>query len=146
MSQKERDRLKVLHEANQRHLTQKQAAGQMGVSERWVRKLLARMRKEGDRAVIHRLRGRCSNRKISEPVGEKAVGLVRKEYGDFGPHAGQRVSGGAARDSGEPGDAAGRDDPRAVVEAPAGADQAGAHLAAAALATGRAGAVGHQRA
>ena len=85
MSQKERDRLKVLHAANQRHLTQKEAAGQIGVSERWVRKLLARMRKEGDRAVIHRLRGRRSNRKISEPLRKKAVELVRKEYGDFGP-------------------------------------------------------------
>lgn len=85
MSQKERDRLKVLHEVHQRHIRQKEAAGQMGVSERWVRKLLARMRKEGDRAVIHRLRGRHSNRKIPEPVREKAVGLVRKEYRDFGP-------------------------------------------------------------
>ncbi len=85
MSQKERDRLQVLHEANHRHITQKEAAGQMGVTERWGRKLLARMRKEGDRAVIHRLRGRRSNRKIPEPVRNKAVGLVRKEYRDFGP-------------------------------------------------------------
>ena len=85
MSQKERERLKVLHEANQRHIRQKEAAGQMGVTERWVRKLLARMRKEGDRAVIHRLRGRRSNRKIPERVREKAVGLVKREYRDFGP-------------------------------------------------------------
>ncbi|MCZ6645678.1 MAG: ISNCY family transposase, partial [SAR324 cluster bacterium] len=85
MSQKERDRLKALQEANHRHITQKEAAEQMGVTERWGRKLLARMRKEGDRAVIHRLRGRSSNRKIAERVREKAVGVVRKEYRDFGP-------------------------------------------------------------
>ena len=85
MSQKERDRLKLLHEANNRHISQREAAGQMGVSERWVRKLLARMRKEGDRAVIHRLRGRRSNREIPERVREKAVGLVKQEYRDFGP-------------------------------------------------------------
>ncbi len=85
MSQKERDRLKVLHEAKQRHITQKQAAAQIGVSERWVRKLLGRLRQQGDRAVLHRLRGRRSNRKIPEPVREKAVGVVRKEYWDFGP-------------------------------------------------------------
>ena len=66
MSQKERDRLQVLHAANQRHLRQKEAAAQMGVTERWVRKLMARMRKEGDRAVIHRLRGRRSNRKLPD--------------------------------------------------------------------------------
>ena len=85
MNQKERDRLQVLHEASQRHITQKQAAEQSGVTERWVRKLLARLRKEGDRAVVHRLRGRQSNRRIREPVREQAVVLVKREYGDFGP-------------------------------------------------------------
>src|SRR4030067_1499482 len=85
MSQKERDRLQVLHEANQRHITQKGAGAQMGVTERWVRKLLARMRKQGDRAVIHRLRGRRSNRKIPDGVRKKVVGLVQRESRDFGP-------------------------------------------------------------
>jgi transposase len=85
MSQKERDRLKVLQEAKQRQITQKEAAEQIGVTERWVRKLMRRMRREGDRAVVHRLRGRRSNRKIPDTVREKAVGLVKKEYGDFGP-------------------------------------------------------------
>jgi hypothetical protein len=57
----------------------------MGVTERWVRKLLARIRKQGDRAVMHRLRGRSSNRKIPDGVRKKAVGLVQREYRDFGP-------------------------------------------------------------
>jgi DNA-binding Lrp family transcriptional regulator len=60
MSQKERDRLKVLHEAKKRQITQREAAEQMGVSQRWIRKLLARMRRQGDGAVIHKLRGRSS--------------------------------------------------------------------------------------
>ncbi len=85
MSQKERDRLKVLHEAKKRQITQKEAGEQIGVSERWVRKLMGRMRREGDGAVVHGLRGRSSNRRIPAPIREKAVGLVKKEYGDFGP-------------------------------------------------------------
>jgi hypothetical protein len=85
MSQKERDRLQVLHETYHRHITQREAAEQMGVSERRVRKVLARIRTEGDRAVIHRLRGRRSNRKIPEAVRKKAVRLVQREYRDFGP-------------------------------------------------------------
>ena len=36
MNQKERDRLQVLHEASQRHITQKQAAEQIGVTEQGV--------------------------------------------------------------------------------------------------------------
>ena len=85
MSQKERDRLQVLQDAKKRRITQKEAAEQMGVTERWVRKLLARLRQEGDRAVLHRLRGRSSNRKIAEVEQQRAVKLVRQEYRDFGP-------------------------------------------------------------
>jgi hypothetical protein len=55
------------------------------VTERWVRKLLARMRKEGDGGILHRLRGRSSNRKIEEKTRRKAVKLVESKYGDFGP-------------------------------------------------------------
>jgi hypothetical protein len=35
MSAKERDRLKVLHEVKQRHIPQKQAAAELGLSVRW---------------------------------------------------------------------------------------------------------------
>jgi len=58
MSARDRDRLKVLHEAEKGHLTQKQAGVQLKVSERWVRKLMARLRKEGDGGILHRLPGR----------------------------------------------------------------------------------------
>lgn len=85
MNQKERDRLKVLEQAKQKQITQKEAAGQMRVTLRWVQKLLARMRQEGDRAVIHRSRGRPSKRRIREAVREQAVRLIRQEYADFGP-------------------------------------------------------------
>ena len=44
MSTKERDRLKVLHEVKRGHLTQRGAAGQLGITERWVRKLLVRVK------------------------------------------------------------------------------------------------------
>jgi len=85
MSARDRDRLKVLHEVGKGHLSQKQGGEQLGVTERWVRKLLARMRKEGDGGILHRLRGRPSNRKIEEKTRRKAVKLVESKYGDFGP-------------------------------------------------------------
>jgi hypothetical protein len=40
MSQRERDGLKVLPEVQQGHLAQRQAARQLGLSDRWVSKLL----------------------------------------------------------------------------------------------------------
>ena len=67
------------------HLTQKQGGEQFEVTERWVRKLLARMRKEGDGGILHRLRGRPSNRRIEEETRQRAVKLVKSKYGDFGP-------------------------------------------------------------
>jgi DNA-binding Lrp family transcriptional regulator len=85
MSQKERDRLKVLQEARNKAITQKEAAERIGVSERRVRKLMTKLRKEGDRAVAHGLRGRSSNRKIGEEVRERVLAWVREEYRDFGP-------------------------------------------------------------
>jgi hypothetical protein len=85
LTQKERDRLKVLHEIQQGHLRQAEGAGQLGISERWVRELVRRVRQRGDRAVIHGLRGKRSNRRSGKKVQERAVQLYRREYGDFGP-------------------------------------------------------------
>ena len=85
LSRRDRDRLKVLHEAERGHLTQRQAGAQLNLSARWVRKLVARLRKEGDGGILHRLWGRASKRRIPEAVRRKAVKLVEREYRDFGP-------------------------------------------------------------
>jgi len=77
MSGKDRERLKVLHEVRRGHLTQQEAGEQLGVTERWVRELVARMRKEGEAGILHRLRGRASHRKIPEKTRPKAVQLVQ---------------------------------------------------------------------
>ena len=71
MSQKERDRLQVLQEAKQRQITQKQAAAQIGVSERWVGKLLGRLRQQGDRAVLHRGGGGARTGRFPSQCGRK---------------------------------------------------------------------------
>jgi transposase len=85
LSKEDRDRLKVLHEAEKGHIRQREAGRQLGIGERWVRKLLARKRKEGDGGVVHRLRGRPSNRKVGEKVQQRAVKLVGAKYRDVGP-------------------------------------------------------------
>jgi DNA-binding Lrp family transcriptional regulator len=85
MSQKDWDRLKVLHAAKKGLLTQKQAGMQLRLSERWVRKLLVRLREEGEGGIVHRLRGRTSKRRLPEAVRQKVVRLVKREYADFGP-------------------------------------------------------------
>src|SRR5215472_2180173 len=49
LTQKERDRLDLLKQAQRKQITQRKAAEQMQVSERWVRQLLKRMKTEKDR-------------------------------------------------------------------------------------------------
>jgi hypothetical protein len=49
----------------------------MGVSNRWVRKLLARMKTEGDGVVVHGLRGRTSNRQIDAKTQARAIKLTK---------------------------------------------------------------------
>jgi hypothetical protein len=86
MTQRDRDRLVVLKKAQKKLVTQKQAAAELQVTERHVRRLLQRLATRGDEAVIHALRGRASNRKLSEEVRQKAIAVLSvPEWKGFGP-------------------------------------------------------------
>jgi len=86
MTQRDRDRLVVLKKAHKKLITQRQAAEELRITERHVRRLLARLKKVGDRAVMHGLRGRSSNRKLSEEVRSRALAVLSQEvYRGFGP-------------------------------------------------------------
>ena len=85
LSHSERDRLKVLHEVKQKLLTQVEAARRLKLSDRQVRRLLVRIAERGDQAVVHRLRGRPSNRKLASALEQKILTRVRKRYADLGP-------------------------------------------------------------
>lgn len=86
MSQEERDKLEWLKRARDKVISQRKAAEKMGVSDRWVRTLVKRMKKQGDQVVVHGLRGRASNRKIADSVKAQAMErLKHPDWHDFGP-------------------------------------------------------------
>src|ERR1035437_4141201 len=86
MNQEERDWLEWLKRVQDGVVTQQHAAAKMGVSGRWVRKLLARMKTDGDAVVVHGLRGRSSNRRIDEQTHARVVELLKHpEWQDCGP-------------------------------------------------------------
>ena len=86
MSQAERDELDWLKRAKEGSISQVEVAERMGVSDRWVRTLLKRMKRQGDGVVVHGLRGRPSNRKIAAKTQTQAIGILRQpEWHDFGP-------------------------------------------------------------
>src|SRR5512134_2881449 len=86
MTPRDRDRLVVLKKAQRKLITQKQAAAELSLTERHVRRLLVKLKEAGDKAVIHGLRGRPSNRRVSEKTREKAVRILSQDvYKGFGP-------------------------------------------------------------
>ena len=86
MTQRDRDRLVVRKKAQKKLITQKQAASELQLTERHVRRLLKRLAAEGDKAVLHALRGRVSNRKLSEQVRQKALTIIAlPEWKGLGP-------------------------------------------------------------
>jgi hypothetical protein len=85
LGKRDRERLKVLHELGKGHLTQRQAAGQLKLSTRWVRELAERVREQGDKAIVHGLRGRASPQRIGEEIEQQAIEIIGREYADFGP-------------------------------------------------------------
>jgi len=86
MNQAERDRLVTLRKVKRRVITQAEAAAELGVSVRHVKRLLKALKKRGDKAVIHGLRGRSSPRRLPEATKQAAIRILSEPvYAGFGP-------------------------------------------------------------
>ena len=64
---------------------QVEAAEILSLSGRQIRRIVKRIRSEGSRGIIHRSRGRPSNRRIAHKIKERVIDLYRTQYKDFGP-------------------------------------------------------------
>jgi len=85
MSQRERDRLRVLGSVLEGQRTQVEAARLLRLTPRHVRRLLLRLQHDGDAALVHGLRGRPSNHRKDAKLRRRVLQLYRKDYPDFGP-------------------------------------------------------------
>lgn len=83
--QKELKRLYIIHKAIEGAITQAEAARHTGLSERQIRRIVERIRQEGDKGIVHKSRGRESNRKKPQKVKDRFIGLYREKYLGFGP-------------------------------------------------------------
>ena len=84
MRVKELRRVHVIRQAMEQQITQVKAGTLLGLTARQIRRLMQRVRADGDAGPAHRGRGRPSNRWISETVKAKALRLYAQRYGDFG--------------------------------------------------------------
>ncbi len=85
MSRRETKRLHIIHQALDKRITQKKAAELVGLSSRQLRRMLKRVRAEGDEGINHRSRGKDSSHCVPKKIKEKALKLYRERYNDFGP-------------------------------------------------------------
>ncbi len=85
MAQHELRRLYVIRKAIDQVITQKDASGVIGISLRQVQRMVARVKIEGDKGIIHKSRGQPSNRSFPDATRRKALMLFKTVYHDFGP-------------------------------------------------------------
>jgi len=81
MSQRERDRLRLIGAVMDGKRTQVEAARLLGLTSRQVRRIQRQLEAHGDSAIVHKLRGRPSNRRIEPPSGRR-----------FWPSTGRNIS------------------------------------------------------
>ncbi len=86
LSQKDRDRVVVLHQVQQGQLSISEGARRLHVGVRHMRRVVRRFEREGDGSVVHGLRGRPSNSRLADGAREAALARARDPlYHDFGP-------------------------------------------------------------
>lgn len=85
MSERDLKRIEVLSDVRTGRRTVAAAAAVLAVSERQAYRLLAKYEVDGGSGLIHKARGRTSNRSTNEGVRKYAVELVKTRYADFGP-------------------------------------------------------------
>lgn len=82
-TQEELQRLKMIGKAIEEVITQKKAAEILNLSARQVRRIMRRVEIEGNSGIIHKARGKESNRKLA--CKEKVLKIFQSRYEDFGP-------------------------------------------------------------
>ena len=85
INQKELRRLDIIHKVVEKRIRQVEGASILGLSERQIRRIMRRVREEGDKSVVHKLRGKPSNRAIPNYKKERAIKLYKERYQGFGP-------------------------------------------------------------
>ena len=85
MNQRERDILTILKPVLQGDRSQAEAAELLDLSTRQVRRILDKLRDQGDKAIVHGLRGKPSNRKAPDNLKKDVLDVYAKLYPDFGP-------------------------------------------------------------
>ena len=78
-------RFQIIGKVFDKSINQQEAAELLGISDRQVRRIVKRVRREGERGVGHCSRGRRGRHRIADAVRTVILDLYRERYSDFGP-------------------------------------------------------------
>ena len=85
MRREELKRLGIIKKAQGKEITQTEAGEYLGLSRRQINRIVQRIKREGEKGIVHRLRGKESNRKFPKKLKERVIKLYEKKYDGFGP-------------------------------------------------------------
>lgn len=85
MTRQEIQRYQIIRKALDREISQQEASEVLRLSDRQVRRIVKRVKVDGESGVVHRLRGRPGNRGIKESFRQKILKIYRSCYEGFGP-------------------------------------------------------------
>ena len=78
LTQREEDKLDVIHDALTGKITNGQAAVMLDISSRQVKRLKNKVRRQGYLAVIHKLKGQQSNHHIEDEIKQQALIIIKQ--------------------------------------------------------------------
>lgn len=85
LSRMELKRVHIIQKVLDGELKQVEAGGILLISERQIRRIIRRVRREGEAGVIHKGRGKSSGRQLPKKIKKKVIKLCRERYKGFGP-------------------------------------------------------------
>ena len=85
MRQEEIRRLHIIQKVVDKKLKQTEAAEKIDLSYRQTKRIVKRVKEEGDQGIVHKSRGQLSKRKIADKIKDKVINLCRGKYKGFGP-------------------------------------------------------------
>jgi hypothetical protein len=85
MTRQEIQRYQIIRKILNHGINQQEAAEILKLSDRQIRRIVKRVRRDGESGVVHRLRGSKGNRGIKEFVKQRILRTYRLCYKGFGP-------------------------------------------------------------
>jgi transposase len=85
MNQKELKKGEIISKVMEGTLRRKEAACMLNLSLKQIHRLCKKYRKKGLLSLVHKNRGKASNRKINSKTRKQALELIQTKYADFGP-------------------------------------------------------------